>query len=281
MVQARGSAISGVVNETTDPATGETVKTIGGVNYQKIALIVDVNMTSGFYDWIRAVLRGDDGPQTGSIVALDFDHNSMWELDFTDALFTGVTIPGGDGSSQEPARMTVTFQPTSLKRTVLGPGIINPPDVASQKQWLASNFRVEIGDLSSTTVFNIEPIIIIRRAVFEENDPRTNELVLVPGPLEISNLVITFSEVDAQEFYDWHRAFIIEGRTGETLDCALEYLSPDLEDVLFRLELFDLGILSLQGVDTEAGALAVVDPHGKVGAEMFITRIELTTAPGP
>ena len=96
------------------------MKTIGELNYQEIALIVDANMTSGFYDWIRAALRGDDGPQTGSIVALDPDFIPMWELSFTDALFSGVTIPGGDGSSNDPVSMTVNLQPTSLRRMVPG-----------------------------------------------------------------------------------------------------------------------------------------------------------------
>ena len=100
--------------------------------------------------------------------------------------------------------------------------------------------------------------------------------------LRISNLVITFSEVDAQAFYDWHRAFVIEGRTAETMDGSLRYLEPDQVGVLFTFDFFDLGILSLQGVDTGAGALAIdPGPQGKIRADMFITRIELTTAPGP
>jgi hypothetical protein len=65
--------------------------------------------------------------------------------------------------------------------------------------------------------------------------------------LEMPNLAITLPEVDSEAFRRWHEDFVIKGNNGDDAEKngTLEYLGPNLKDVLFTLTFRHLGIFKL------------------------------------
>jgi hypothetical protein len=88
--------------------------------------------------------------------------------------------------------------------------------------------------------------------------------------------VVTLPESQAQSFYDWHEEFVIKGNNGqeEEKNGKLEYLAPNLSDVLFTIDFHNLGIFKLAPEKGEAGS----DQIQHVMAEMYC--VQMTFTPG-
>lgn len=78
---------------------------------------------------------------------------------------------------------------------------------------------------------------------------------------------VTLPEANAEAFYNWHESFVIKGNNGpdEERSGTLEFVTPDLKEVLFTLELKNLGIFRLTPEKVEAGSENI----RRVKAEMY------------
>jgi hypothetical protein len=85
---------------------------------------------------------------------------------------------------------------------------------------------------------------------------------------EIPNLVITFAEVSAQTFRNWHGDFVIKGNNGDTAEKngTLHYLSPNLQEQFFTLTFKGIGIFRLVHEKVEAGSETI----RRLKAEMYV-----------
>jgi hypothetical protein len=65
----------------------------------------------------------------------------------------------------------------------------------------------------------------------------------------------------AQQFYDWHKSFVIDGKNGpeDEKNGSITYITPDLQTDLLSIELFRVGILNIVQEKTDAGS----DPNIK------------------
>jgi hypothetical protein len=74
------------------------------------------------------------------------------------------------------------------------------------------------------------------------------------GSVIIPDLKVTFSEADAKAWEDWHRSFVIEGKCtdADELSGQIEFLAPDMKEVLGTIELTHVGIHSLTRSGLEA-----------------------------
>ena len=68
-----------------------------------------------------------------------------------------------------------------------------------------------------------------------------------PTSVEIPNLVVHLAESHADDFYRWHEDFVINGNNGEDREKGgtLEYLTPNLQEVLFTLNFYHLGVFKV------------------------------------
>ena len=103
-----------------------------------------------------------------------------------------------------------------------------------------------VGVTPGSGVSRIDPVSVKQRVV---PDPigELREYVREPGRVDFSNLRITMSESHAQSWIDWHLDFLIHGNCGQDRERSgtLEYLAPNLHDVLMRVQLSNLGIFRL------------------------------------
>ena len=93
-----------------------------------------------------------------------------------------------------------------------------------------------------------------------------------PTSVEIPNLVITLAESHADEFYRWHEDFVIKGNNGEDREKGgtLEYLTPNLQEVLFTLHFYHLGVFKVSPDKVEASA----EPIRRLKVEMYCEDIK-------
>ena len=268
-----GGAISAeVINEPAGPSYF-TKKHIGQPRYEQFTIQVGFSMTKVMYNWIQQSWRMSPSRMNGSIVALDSTLTPKSERQFTQALITETTIPAMDGSSKEPAYMTIKFSPETI-RTVAPSG--DKADYSEnykveQKMFLPSNFRLEIAGLDCTKVNKIDSFTVKQTAVTDDiGDAR--DALKQPGKLEFPNLKITLSEASAQSWIDWHKSFVIEGKNDELAEKggSLTLLSPDRQKVLAKINFLNMGIFRLQPDKAEANA----DQIKRMTAELYVERME-------
>ncbi len=229
-------------------------KYIAKIAYEDITIEVGMGMAKGFYEWIRAAFDSAHISKNGELHACDFDGNSMSIREFRDAHISEVTIPALDGSSKDPAYMTVKLSPEEIEYRPGTGGQIAGRTARSRKKWRCSNFRFELGDLPCERVSRIDSFTwkmgVIKDEVGAFRVPTKH-----PAKVEIPNLKVTVSMADVKPWEDWHRSFVIEGNCGEDaeLDGAITFLGPDPREALCRIDLLNVGIISLDTWDQEAG----------------------------
>src|SRR5207244_2544402 len=97
------------------------------------------------------------------------------------------------------------------------------------------------------------------------------EYQLEPTQIEYPNLVITLPESHSKSFWKWYETFVVQGKCTQSDEKtgSLEFLSPNLQEVLFTLEFHGLGIFKMQPDKAEAGAEKI----RSLRVEMFCERI--------
>jgi hypothetical protein len=221
-------------------------KHIASISYEDITVDVGMGMAPGFYEWIQAAFDSEHISKNGEIHACDFDLRSMSIREFRDAHISEVTIPALDGSSKDPAYMTVKLSPGEIEYRPGTGGRIAGEVRRPRKKWRCSNFRFELGDLPCRRVARIDSFAwkmgVIKDEVGAFRIPTKH-----PARIEVPNLRVTVSMADLKPWEDWHRSFVIEGNCGEDaeLDGAITFLGRDPGEELARIDLINVGILSL------------------------------------
>jgi phage tail-like protein len=252
-----GHATSDVVQEKLGP-DHIIKKHIAGVKYEDISLSVGTGMSKGFYNWMKDSFDHKYSRKNGAVITADYDYKEHSRLTFTNALITEIGFPALDAGSKDAAKMTIKCKPEYTRFTTGASGSIagkfaNKQEV--QKKWLPSNFRLKIDDLDCTKVNKIEAITI-KQKVVENPVGELRDYECEPAHLEIPNLVVTFPESHAEKWFKWHEEFVIKGNNGdkEEKGGSLEFLSPNLKDVLFTITFDHLGIFKLTPEKVEAGS---------------------------
>jgi len=267
-----GGAISAeVINEPAGP-TYFVKKHIGQPKYEDVTVQLGFNMAGPVYDWIRQSWAMSYERKDCAITVLDRSFAPKSRREFSRCLITETTIPACDGSSKEPAYITLTFAP-ELTREVYPSSAKAAADLGKnqQKVWLPSNFRLDIDGLNCAHVNKIDSFTIRQTAVTDEiGDAR--DYLKEPGKLEFPNLRITFAEADAQTWIDWHKGFVIDGNNDESFEKTgtLVFLSPDLKTQLAKITFHNLGIYKLGPDKSEANA----DQIKRMVAELYCERME-------
>lgn len=272
-----GDAHAEVVVETLGPDACFASKHLAVLEYEEIAITCGTGMTAGFYAWLQSSLGCQTVRKDGAIVGTDFKGAEHSRRTFTQALITEIGLPALDAADKDAAQMTVKIAP-EVTRRVKGSGqaVLVCGGTKIQKKWLSSNFRLTIDGLDCTKVNKVEALTIkqkvVENPVGEERDPGREQRTV-----DFPNLVVTLAESAAESFFDWHENFVIKGNNSseEEKNGKLEYLAPNLSDVLFTLEFHNLGIFKLAAETVEAG-----DQIQRVKAEMYCQQMTFTPGTG-
>jgi len=255
-----GHATSDVVVEKLGPDHIQK-KHIAGVKYEDITVQCGTGMSRAFYEWIKASFDHKYARKNGAVIAADYNYKEHSRLTFYNGLITEIGFPALDASSKDAAKMSIKFAPeyTRMATTTGGPSVSGKYsiDAKVQKKWLPANFRIRIDGLEEvcTRVNKIEAITV-KQKVVENPVGELRDYEKEPAVLEIPNLVITFPESHSKPMYDWHEDFVIKGNNGDDKEKGgtLEFLTPNLQEVLFTITFQHLGIFKLTPEKVESGS---------------------------
>lgn len=269
-----GGAIGAeVINEPAGPSAF-VKKHIGQPKYQQFTLQVGFSMDKSLYEWIAQSWRMKSERKDGSIVALDYNLTPKSERQFLQALITETTIPAMDGSSKEPAYLTVKFAPQVI-REIAAAGQKTDSGTHGkneQKVFVPCNFKLEIDGLDCSRVSKVDAFTV-RQAAVADNTGDARDYQMQPGKLDFPNLKLLVAESGAQGFIDWHKSFVIEGHNDDTREKSglLTLLAPNRKDILLQVRFFNLGIIQANPAKAEANAGAI----RQVEVELYVERMEL------
>jgi len=242
-----GDAEGEVVHEPVGP-DAVVRKHLGSVRYTDIELAAGAGMEKAFFDWVAATLTQRFTRKDGTVVSVDSASKEVARLSFFNAIVREITFPALDAASKEAAQLTVRVSPEFARRSKGSGAKVTAPSAGKrQKTWLPSNFRLKIDSVDCKNVSKIQAITVEQKAeqsqVGEMRDAEKD-----PAHAEIGDLVVTVAESHSADFVGWHDDFVIKGNNGAGAEKTgtLEFLAPDLKEVLFTLEFKGLGIFKLE-----------------------------------
>jgi T4-like virus tail tube protein gp19 len=228
-------------------------KHLATIVHEPFTVEVGMGMTRGFYDWIQASFDKRHKAMSGEVVAANFDYEAQSARVFTDAHISELTIPALDGSSKEPAYMTVKFDPERIRFERRGGEKLNGTISNATKKWLCCNWRFELGQLPCARVAKVDSFTW-KQSVIKDEVGQFREPTKHPAKVEVPNLKLTISMADIEPWRQWHQTFVIDGKCADTdeLTGTLTFLGPDLDERLAHIDFDHVGIISLQESKREA-----------------------------
>jgi hypothetical protein len=263
-----GGGISAeVINEPQGP-NYFTKKRIGQPKYEDFAIQVGFSNGKQLYDWIQQTWNMARPRVSGSIISADYNWDAKSERQFTNALLTETTIPAMDGTSKEPAYITLKFAPEFI-RSVKASGKLTAEKM-EQKIFLPSNFRLQIDGLDCSKVTKIESFTV-KQGVASKDIGSARDSQKEPGKLEFPNLKITIAETAAQSFIDWHENFVIKGNNNDSKEKngSLTLLSTNRQTEFAKIEFFNMGIFRIQPDKAQANT----DQIKRLTIELYVERM--------
>jgi phage tail-like protein len=253
-------------------------KHIGQPKYEDITLEMGATMSKPVYDWIASSMTANHQRKNGAIIFADYNYKQISRLEFFNALITEVSFPTLDAASKDVAKLTLKLTPESTRRVVAGKGaaVKGTVDAKAQKLWTTANFRLNIDGLDTSKVSKVEALTI-KQTVVTDSIGDARDYMAEPGKLEFPNLTFTVADNASGPFYDWFQDFVINGNADESKEKGgtIEFLSPNLKEVIFKLTLKNIGIFEMAAPKSEAN----VDKAAQVEVSTYLERIELTTSP--
>jgi hypothetical protein len=247
-------------------------KHLATISHGDITCEIGMGMGKGLYEWIRSSFDMSHITKSGEVVAADFDYKAQRATVFYDAHITECTFPALDASSKEPAYMTIKIDPEKLRYEKRGGEKLSAKMGTKTKKWLPSAFDFELGTLPCERVNKIDSFTL-KQGVVMDQVGKFREATKHAAKVEVPNLKVTFSASDAKPWEDWFRTFVIEGKCadGDELNGQIRFLGPDHTEELGRIELYHVGIISLQPAKYEANKEEVA----RLEAELYVEEMKL------
>ena len=271
-----GTPIGNVVVEQPGP-DGMAKKHIAGVKYEDITADVGFGEgSSALLEWVSATLKAPT-MKSGRVVFGDFNYKATESREFQNAFISAFTVPRLDGASKTPAAFTVQISPATVQLKEGGSAEMKAMMGGKQKQWLSSNFRLELDGLDATRVVRVDSFTI-GRAVTRDAVGTTREPTRMPGRLEIPNLMITISEMGSDSWKKWRDDFLLKGMNTDANEKsgAIVFLAPDMKTELGRITLDHCGLVQL----APDAAGSPNDNVSRLTAELYCERMGLETKGG-
>ena len=221
----------------------------------------------------RWPIRASDG----SIIALDYDLQPVSERQFFKALLTETTIPAMDGSSKEPAYMTLKFAPeyTRTEKPSGSKADYGEYGKNEQKVWMPANFKLEIAGLDCSKVNKIDSFTVKQTAVTDDiGDARDHSRSRASWSSRTSRSRWPSRRPSRGSIgtrVSWSRATM----TRRVRKTALSrFFRPNRQEVLAQIKFFNMGIFRAQPDKGEANA----DQIKRVQVELYVERMEFVPA---
>ncbi len=228
-------------------------KHLATIVHEPFTVEVGMGMSRLFYEWIQSSFDKGHVTKSGEMIAADFDYHAQSARVFHEGFISEVTLPALDGSSKEPAYMTVKIDPERIRHEKRGGEKLNGKIGSQTKKWLCSNFKMEIGDMPCSRVAKVDSFTW-KQAIIKDQVGAFREATKHPAKVEVPNLKLTISMADIEPWRQWHESFVINGLCSDADEVtgSITFLGPDHKEELAEISLDHVGIISLTQAKQEA-----------------------------
>ena len=240
---------------------------------------VEFGMTGAndLLQWIQGSWNRQWDRRNGQMTHADFNLHTTYEHEFYNALVAETTIPTLDAASKESGYIKCKIQPeTVLVKTLPGTGARVNGRMGlktKQKLWTPSAFRFNLDQLDDMQYTSKIESFTIKQGIKKLFTGADRFPAIEPTKIEFPNLTGTISLAYADKLLKWQDDYIRKGRKDhdQQKSGSIEFLSPDRSQTIFRINLFQVGLISAQIMPSQANQDAIK----RVKFEMYVHRMEL------
>jgi hypothetical protein len=230
-------------------------KHVANVKWTPAKATIGIGMGKGMYDWMKAAFDKGFITKNGTFTSADFNYKAQSALTFSNALMTEVTVPKLDGSSKDAAYFDIGFEAEQVRWAKGGGEDIRGKIGPKQKQWLCSNFKVEIGGLPCQRVATVDSftwkcaVAADMLGVFCENTKH-------PAKVTVPDLKLSISYADHDAWSQAAKKWFIDGHRTESDEMTgrIVFLGPNMKEELGEIVLQNVGFKKFSDEDAEANS---------------------------
>ena len=249
------------------------IKHTSTVDIEPFSLDFGISGASDVLKWIRDSWKKQFSRRNGQITHANFDLNQTFTHEFGDALITETTFPTLDGASKEAAYLKLKFQPESVITKKQDGGRVQSNIGSKQKMWMCSGFRLMIDGIDGVEYTNKIESFTIKQSIKKFYTGADRFPTVEPTKIEFPNINGTIGLGYADSLIAWYQKYVVDGQadTSAQKTGSIEFLSPDRASVIFRLNLYEVGIHHLSIVPSPANA----DQIKRAKFELYVGHMDL------
>lgn len=262
--------------KSTDPHGGGPlmVNQLTNFEYEPISIEFGAAGATQVLEWIQGSWNRKFDRRNGQISHADFSLKKTFEHWFYDALITETTFPALDGAAKEPGYLKCKIQPEGVKLiTKPSASAVSGESTGKQKMWSTSAFRLTIDQFDGFEYTNKIESFTIKQGIKPLYVGSERLPQIEPTKIEFPSLSGTIALGYADGILDWYNKAVVVGGADPAMQKSgsLEFLAPDRAQVLFRLNLYEVGIHHAQILQSTANA----DSIKRVKYELYVGRMDL------
>lgn len=253
----------------------QRIKSLSTVEVEPFTIDLGISGGRDIFKWIQSSWDKKYTRRNGVITHANFNLQETFEHEFFEALLTETTFPALDGAAKDTAYLKIKLQPEAVKERKL-PSTndkLKATGGLKQKLWTANSFRFTIDGIPGMEYTNKIEAFTVKQGVKkmfygEDRFPR-----LEPTKLEFPHIVGTMGLDYADALLKWHEKYIRKGQSepASQRSGGLEFLAPNKKDVLFRIDMYEMGLHNLQVLQSQANQDAIK----RVKFDLFVGRMFL------
>jgi hypothetical protein len=250
-------------------------KNVAKVGWEEVKCEMGIGMGAGAYSWIKSAFDKKFMTQQCTLVAGDFNHKAVQEMQYIDCLITSVATPKFDGSDKNPAYFTIGFKPERV-RHVPGDGKdIRAKIGPAQKAHLCSNFRLELGDLPCNRVASVDAMEL-KCSVVADDIGIFRESTLHPAAVSVPDLKVTWSYADFTAIEKEAKKWFVDGQhlEGNEMTGRIVLLDPNMKDQIGEITLEGVGWKEFKSDDREGASDKILRCTGTFYVEKMTFKID-------
>ncbi|HEX5062948.1 MAG TPA: phage tail protein [Kofleriaceae bacterium] len=264
-------------HSAVDEAIGtenKRIKHSAVADVEPISVEIGMAGSTSVMKWIQDSWDKNYQQRSGQINHANFNMETVFEHEFSDALITETTFPALDGASKDAAYLKVKFQPKAVAtRKVFKSQKLSPIGGLKQKQWTCSAFRLNIDGIDDAIYTNKIESFTIKQTVKKLFTGMHRDIELCPTKIEFPNISATISLEKADGILAWYDKYVVKGKKDPAAQKggSLEFLTPNRDKTLFRVTFAAMGLLKAAIVQSTANS----DQIKRVKFDMYVGEMKL------
>jgi hypothetical protein len=268
-----GFAKAQLVDEPIGPSN-ERIKHTSVVDIDPFTIDFGISGANDILRWIQSSWNKKYGRRNGTVSHANFNLKKTFEHEFREALITETSIPALDGSSKEAAYMKIKIQPEYVRaKKLAGTEVAKGNLGQKQKMWMASGFRLNIDGIDETRYTNKVEAFTIKQGIKKLYTGQERFPQIEPTKIEFPNITGTIALEYADKLIEWHDKYVMAGQSDPKAQKtgSIEFLTPQRDKTIFSINLYEVGIQSLQVLQSQANQDAIK----RVKFELYVGRMDL------